>query len=62
MRERITDWENGNTMDIFNDKELYYTSLRIENKFVNNTNDDELSCENDIVIIVLCLYASYQSR
>lgn len=57
VRKRITNWVNGNAMDIFNDKELYIL-LCIENKIVNNTNDDELSCENGIVIIVVykCLF------
>lgn len=43
-------------MDIFHNKELkeLYLLLRIENKIVNNNNDDELNCENDIVIILLC--------
>jgi len=29
--KRITDWVNGNAMDVFNDKELYIL-LHIENK------------------------------
>lgn len=51
--KRITDWLKANAMDIFNDEELNIT-LHIENKTVNNTDEDESSNENDIVATVLC--------
>jgi len=40
-------------MDIYNDEELIVT-LHIENKIVNNTDEDEPSDKNNIVATVLC--------